>query len=546
MSLDDQQAINDAFDDWRDQFVVDVAGCGVTPTDISAFTAPDQLTGGTVTITYSAADSCTNDEVTASFTIDPASGSVDVDGPENVSNSACLYVDQQAINDAFDDWRDLFIVVESGCGVTPTDISAFTAPDQCLGGIVEITFAASDKNTSDQVTASFEILPAEQITVTGPDSVDAQACDYTDADALTDAYNAWIAAFSVDQDGCNAVGSFTSAPPATVNYCADTDITLTYTAADNCTNASVTRTFKVDAAPAVTVTGPDSVDAQACDYTDADALTDAYNAWIAAFSVDQDGCNAVGSFTSAPPTTINYCANTDITLTYTAADNCNNASVTRTFKVDAAPAVDVSGPPNINANTCEFDDQQAINDAFDDWRDQFVVDVAGCGVTPTDISAFTAPDQLTGGTVTITYSAADSCTNDEVTASFTIDPASDVNVVGPENVSNNACLYADQQAINDAFDDWRDLFIVVESGCGVTSTDISAFTAPDQCLGGIVEITFSASDKNTSDEVTASFEILAPTPVTFDQNTLPQDDIVECDNIPDAEELTASNACGKN
>ena len=117
-----------------------------------------------------------------------------------------------------------------------------------------------------------KILPAEQITVTGPDSVDAQACDYTDADALTDAYNAWIAAFSVDQDGCNAVGSFTSAPPATVNYCADTDITLTYTAADNCTNASVTRTFKVDAAPAVTVTGPDSVDAQACDYTDADAI----------------------------------------------------------------------------------------------------------------------------------------------------------------------------------------------------------------------------------------------------------------------------------
>ena len=83
-------------------------------------------------------------------------------------------------------------------------------------------------------------------------------------------------------------------------------------------------------------------------------LTDAYNAWIGAFSVDQDGCNAVGSFTSAPPTTVNYCANTDITLTYTAADNCTNASITRTFKVDAAPAVDVSGPPNINTNTCEF------------------------------------------------------------------------------------------------------------------------------------------------------------------------------------------------
>src|SRR5690606_17543324 len=65
--------------------------------------------------------------------------------------------------------------------------------------------------------------------------------------------------------------------------------------------------FTVVAPAAVDVSCPSNVNASVCDYADQAALTAAYNAWLAAFSVVEDGCGATGAFDATPPSSIDYC-----------------------------------------------------------------------------------------------------------------------------------------------------------------------------------------------------------------------------------------------
>ncbi|MFC4818566.1 hypothetical protein, partial [Flavobacterium sp. GCM10023249] len=152
--------------------------------------------------------------------------------------------------------------------------------------------------------------------------------------------------------------------------------------------------------------------------------------------------------------------------------------------------VDVAGPGNSSTSQCDYADQAAVDVAFAAWLAQFQTLNNGCGGT----AQFTgdpriAPSLCNGGTVNVTYSIADSCTDDSVTASFTLNSEADVDVAGPGNSSTSQCDYADQAAVDAAFAAWLAQFQTLNDGCSaVAQFSGDPRVAPRLCDGGVVNV----------------------------------------------------------
>jgi hypothetical protein len=515
----DQAAVDAAFAAWIEDFVVLEDGCGVTPTDLSALVAPSLCAGGTVNVTFEASDNCTSDSYSAMFKITPAP-TVSVTGPATIDVTSCAYADQAAVDAAFAAWIEDFVVLEDGCGVTPTDLSALVAPSLCAGGTVNVTFEASDNCTSDSYSAMFKITPAPTVSVTGPATIDVTSCAYADQAAVDAAFAAWIEDFVVLEDGCGVTPTDLSALVAP-SLCAGGTVNVTFEASDNCTSDSYSAMFKITPAPTVSVTGPATIDVTSCAYADQAAVDAAFAAWIEDFVVLEDGCGVTPTDLSALVAP-SLCAGGTVNVTFEASDNCTSDSYSAMFKITPAPTVSVTGPATIDVTSCAYADQAAVDAAFAAWIEDFVVLEDGCGVTPTDLSALVAPSLCAGGTVNVTFEASDNCTSDSYSAMFKITPAPTVSVTGPATIDVTSCAYADQAAVDAAFAAWIEDFVVLEDGCGVTPTDLSALVAPSLCAGGTVNVTFEASDNCTSDSYSAMFKITpAPTvsvtgPATID------------------------------
>ncbi|WP_165361004.1 hypothetical protein, partial [Candidatus Chloroploca sp. Khr17] len=124
-----------------------------------------------------------------------------------------------------------------------------------------------------------------------------------------------------------------------------------------------------------------------------------------------------------------------------------------------------------------------------------------------------APALCDGGTTTVTYTVTDECGNGSVTATFAIIAPEAVAVTGPENADLNSCDYADQTALDAAFSTWIGQFAVTEDGCGITTPDLSNYTAPVLCTGGEVSVTYEIADLCTTAGITRTFTLTAPVAV---------------------------------
>ncbi|MBF6639858.1 hypothetical protein IVB69_00045, partial [Flavobacterium sp. J49] len=83
--------------------------------------------------------------------------------------------------------------------------------------------------------------------------------------------------------------------------------------------------------------------------------------WLGGFTVS-GGCAPSGSYgqVSAP----SACGGTT-TVTYTVTDKCYTTStVTRSFTITPAPAVQVNAPAASSTSACAYADQAAVNAAF--------------------------------------------------------------------------------------------------------------------------------------------------------------------------------------
>ncbi|WP_324692344.1 hypothetical protein, partial [Flavobacterium cheonhonense] len=105
-----------------------------------------------------------------------------------------------------------------------------------------------------------------------------------------------------------------------------------------------------------------------------------------------------------------------------------------------------------------------------------------------NISEFQAPRLCDGGSVSLTYSIADNCSEDSVSATFTVTPSSQITFNCGDNVSVPAC--STQQEVNSA---WTS-FLASTSASGGCSNGVLTNNAPSNppsACGGYVDVTWT-------------------------------------------------------
>ena len=185
------------------------------------------------------------------------------------------------------------------------------------------------------------------------------------------------------------------------------------------------------------------------------------------------------------------------------------------------PELTVNCPGNMTMPACST--QEQINTAFAAWKAGFSY---GGGVPPiTESYAYTGgavigsnlnsllPPNICGGSVSITYTATDYCEQtDSCSATFTVTAPPALVISDVQNMTVNACSYANQAAVNAAFNTWLQGF-TVSGGCNPQGS-YGTPVAPLLCAGGYVDVTYNVTDLCGSGSDTARFTLNAPPAVT--------------------------------
>ncbi len=476
-SCQTQAQVNAAYNNWLLQFTA-VGGCGALTTNIGQYTsAAPSACGGSVTVNFFASDACGQTATcSATFTVMSAPD-LTVSCPQPLSLGACQ--SQAQVDAAFNAWKAQFQTI-GGCGATSTNLNQFSAPSFC-GGSVTITYTATDNcGQADICSSSFIVASAPTLTVNCPQNMSLGSC-LTQA-AVNAAFNNWKAQFTTS-GGCG-VQTTNLAQYSAPSACAGGSVTINFTATDACgQTASCSKTFTVAAAPTLTVNCPSNMSMGSC-LTQSQVNT-AFNNWKAQFTTS-GGCG-VQTTNLAQYSAPSACGGS-VTINFTATDNCGQtASCSKTFTVAAAPTLSVSCPQSTTVASCQT--QAAVNAAFNNWKAQFSAS-GGCGTTSTNLAQYSAPSAC-GGSVTINFTATDNCGQTaSCSKTFTVAAAPTLTVNCPSNMSVGSCLT--QSQVNTAFNNWKAQF-TTSGGCGVTSTNLAQYSAPNAC-GGSVTINFTATD----------------------------------------------------
>ncbi|WP_291129142.1 T9SS type A sorting domain-containing protein, partial [Flavobacterium sp. UBA7682] len=121
----------------------------------------------------------------------------------------------------------------------------------------------------------------------------------------------------------------------------------------------------------------------------------------------------------------------------------------------------------------------------------------GCDATAQfNISEFQAPRLCEGGSVSLTYSISDNCSQDSVSASFTVTPSSQVEFNCGVDVTVPSC--STQTQVNTA---WAAFLAstTATGGCNGVLTNNAPSTAPSSC-GGYVDVTWTYNVSDLCDQ----------------------------------------------
>ena len=486
--------------------------------------APSACGGSrTVTFTYTSTCAPLTSSVQATFTV-PNSPAVVLTAPTNTTTAACLT--QEAVNSAYAAWLST-VISSGGCNGNLTNNSQ-GAPSACGGSrTVTFTYTSTCAPLTSSVQATFTVPAPATLVVNAPVNSSNSYTNQADADA---AFLAWLAGFNFN-GGCNPSGSY--GQPTPPPYCGGTR-TVTYTVNDYCHDGPVivSATFVITGPPNVVVATPNPINSStsSCAYPTQVEANAAFTAWLNQFGVS-GGLNPSGSFIGTP-TAPPYCSGTT-TVTYVVTDSCYETTThVGAFTIVPGAPVDVTGPSNSSTSSCAYANQAAVDTAFAAWLAQFTVTNVGCN-SPTNnqgsfnINQFQAPRLCAGGSITLTYSYSDNCTQDSASATFTITPSAAVDVTGPSNSTTSVCAYADQAAVDTAFAAWLAQFQTLNHGCDATANfNLTEIQAPRLCVGGNVALTYSIADNCSQDSTSATFTI-TPAPAV----------------VPHAPENNISGAC---
>ena len=221
-----------------------------------------------------------------------------------------------------------------------------------------------------------------------------------------------------------------------------------------------------------------------------------FAAWLESFSYT-GGTNPVLATLPASPTAPSTCASgngNSVQVTWTVTDDCGQPqSCTRTFTVTPFTPVNVEGPESVTASACDYANQAAVDTAFAAWVAQFQTINDGCDATAQfNISEFQAPRLCDGGSVSLTYSIADNCSQDSASATFTITPSSQITFNCGDNVSVPAC--SSQEEVNSAWSAFL-ASTTANGGCNGVLTNNAPSNPPSAC-GGYIDVTWTYSVNN--------------------------------------------------
>jgi hypothetical protein len=231
---------------------------------------------------------------------------------------------------------------------------------------------------------------------------------------------------------------------------------------------------------------------------------------LAGFTVS-GGCAPVGSYDQ--PAAPAYCGGTT-TVVYNVTDNCYaGTTITRTFTITPAPAVNVGQPENSSIPACVYADQAAADAAFNAWLAGFTVS-GGCA--PVGSYGQPVAPSYCGGTVSVTYTVTDRCyETTTVTRTFTIAAPTAVVFNCGNNVTVPAC--STQAQITAAWNAFL-TSTTASGGCDGVLTRTEC-PMPPAC-GGYADVTWtytvsSCGEGNNTTTCTRRFTVASTSEVVF-------------------------------
>ncbi|MFY0714189.1 gliding motility-associated C-terminal domain-containing protein, partial [Seonamhaeicola sp. NFXS20] len=530
-------------------------------TDISSLTAPDLCDGGAVSVEFNVTDLCESGQDTATFTVTPPSAitytapsndsvtASELDDPDPTTAQANLDADLAAWIAAQD--ATINGSVANGCSPVITNDYAGQTLTFCSSGSVTVTWTITDKcETINNITATYTFTQPDSISFTNPSNKTVDTCDFDNDDpaiAQTD-LDANIANWVTEQTNIITSTLTGGSPEVThdftnqsIDLCTGGSITITWSIDDICENINVAATYTVNPASAITYDALSDDSSDACEFNTDDLNTAQaeLDADIAAWYNSQQGIIS-GSLTGGcSPVissdynndSIDFCTGGSITITWTVEDLCEtfNLTSTYTFTKPTEPVFDqatlptditvecdaVPAPVVLTAsNSCGAIDVVYTENRIDgNCANTYVLErtwVATniCDVSATHKQTITVQD-TTAPELTLPPNVSAECSDDLTPVSFGTATATD-------NCDDNP--------------DITFIDVKTEGPCEGTFTITRTWTATDACGNSV-----------SKDQIISTSDLTAP---EFDQTELPGDITVECDGVPEAETLTATDNCG--
>ncbi|MEL0456231.1 hypothetical protein WJN01_08340, partial [Flavobacteriaceae bacterium SZ-1-7] len=304
-------------------------------------------------------------------------------------------------------------------------------------------------------------------------------------------------------------------------------ITRTYSVTDDCGNSiNVEQTITISPIP-LSSDPLTNLDVQSCDFADQAEVDTAFGNWVTnqtSLINITGGCSPVLSNDSATVSIPELCTGGTATVTWTITDLCETINVSADFNLTAPTAVSYNDPSNLDVQSCDFADQTEVDTAFNNWvnaQSTAIAQAGGCSpVLSNDSATVSIPELCTGGTATVTWTITDLCETINVSADFNLTAPTAVSYNDPSNLDAQSCDFADQAEVDNAFSNWvaaQSTAIAQVGGCSpVLSNDSASVSIPELCTGGTATVTWTITDLCETINLSADFNLAAPTAVTYD------------------------------
>ena len=373
--------------------------------------------------------------------------------------------------------------------VTWTTVGAYT---------VQVIETNAEGCVGDPVSIMVTVNPLPTVTVNSPTVCQGTAATITAAPGEPGTYNyAWTVPAGVPDPG--NVASFTSTLAGTYT------VVITNTAT-GCISLPASGTVTVNELPVCSITGNNNI----CPNS-----TNTYSGplGMSTYTWSISGNGTISGATNGQTVSVlanNSCGSFTLTLIITDANGCTS-TCSQTFDITTPPVV-LTAPADFTATSCQT--QAQIDAAYASWL-AGVTSSGGCTLNVTNNAPAAAPS-VCGGAVTVTWTAASPCEpNVTASATFNVPAVTPVVITTPVATTVNACDFANQAALDAAFQAWL-ATASVTGGCAPVLTN-NATGAGTLCTGGAITVTFTATDLCQSPTATATFTVTPAPAVTYNQ-----------------------------